>query len=82
MFIRARFFLLLLLAGTAQAAPETRLVLQITVDQLRGDLPWRHMDQFGKGGFHYLADKGIWYTNATYQHANMPTLKRLLGIHR
>jgi len=28
------------------------------------------MDQFGKGGFRYLADKGAWYTNATYQHAN------------
>ena len=63
-----------ILASTAQAAPETRLVLQITVDQLRGNLPWRHMDQFGKGGFCYLADKGVWYTNATYQHANTETI--------
>ena len=30
-----------------------------TIDQLRGDLPWRHMHQFGKGGFRYLADKGV-----------------------
>ena len=36
--------------STAIAAPEIRLVLQITVDQLRGDLPLRHMEQFGKGG--------------------------------
>ena len=26
-----------------------RLILQITVDQLRGDLPTRHFDQFGDG---------------------------------
>jgi hypothetical protein len=65
---------LLSVASSVQAAPETRLVLQITVDQLRGDLPWRHMDQFGKGGFRYLADRGIWYTNANYQHANTETI--------
>ena len=66
--------LLSLASGVAQAASETRLVLQITVDQLRGDLPWRHMAQFERGGFRYLADKGIWYTNATYQHANTETI--------
>ncbi|MEZ7907941.1 MAG: alkaline phosphatase family protein [Pseudomonadales bacterium] len=71
---RTSLLLFSLLASTVQAAPETRLVLQITVDQLRGDLPWRHMDQFGKGGFRYLADKGVWYTNATYQHANTETI--------
>ncbi len=42
-----------LLMGTAaltvQAAP--KLVLQITVDQLRGDLPLRFKHRFGKGGF-------------------------------
>jgi predicted AlkP superfamily pyrophosphatase or phosphodiesterase len=32
------------------------------------------MDQFGKGGFRYLADKGVWYTNAAYQHANTETV--------
>ncbi len=65
---------MLFLASPTHAAPETRLILQITVDQLRGDLPWRHMDQFGKGGFRYLADKGAWYTNAAYQHANTETV--------
>ena len=58
----------------AIAAPEIRLVLQITVDQLRGDLPLRHMQQFGKGGFALLKDKGVWYTNAAYQHANTETI--------
>ena len=60
--------------STTFAAPEIRLVLQITVDQLRGDLPLRHMEQFGKGGFKYLQEKGIWYTNATYRHANTETI--------
>ena len=43
--------LLTILSSAATAAPEIRLVLQITVDQLRGDLPLRHMQQFDKGGF-------------------------------
>ena len=64
----------LFLACNIHALAQPRLVLQVTVDQLRGDLPWRHMDQFGKGGFRYLADKGIWYTNAAYQHANTETV--------
>lgn len=71
---RVSLFLLLLLVGNLHASAQTRLVLQITVDQLRGDLPWRYMDQFGKGGFRYLADKGVWYTNAAYQHANTETI--------
>ena len=63
-----------LFAHIAQGAAQPRLVLQITVDQLRGDLPWRHMRQFGEGGFKYLADQGIWYTNANYHHANTETV--------
>jgi len=63
------------LAGSASAGPpEIRLVLQLTVDQLRGDLPLRHADRFGKGGFRYLLDEGVWYTNAQYRHANTETI--------
>ena len=71
-----RLLLLLFLSvvGAAPVLAQPRLVLQITVDQLRGDLPWRHMEQFGKGGFRYLADKGVWFTNAAYQHANTETI--------
>ncbi|MCP4466292.1 MAG: alkaline phosphatase family protein [Halieaceae bacterium] len=71
-----RFTLLawVILLGSAQVAAQPRLVVQITVDQLRGDLPWRHMDQFGEGGFRYLAENGVWYTNAAYQHANTETI--------
>ena len=61
-------------AAVTAASPDIRLVLQITVDQLRGDLPLRHMQQFGEGGFRYLQQQGIWYTNATYRHANTETI--------
>jgi len=59
----------------AAAAAETpRLVLQITVDALRGDLPGRYAHLFGDGGFRYLMDQGVHYTNAQYQHANTETI--------
>jgi len=51
-----------------------RLVLQITVDALRGDLPNRYAHLFGDGGFRYLMDEGVHYTNAHYQHANTETI--------
>ena len=63
---------------TAAAATRTkakpRLILQITVDALRGDLPKRYAHMLGKGGFRYLMDQGIEYTNAHYQHANTETI--------
>jgi predicted AlkP superfamily pyrophosphatase or phosphodiesterase len=51
-----------------------RLVLQITVDALRGDLPGRYAHLFGDGGFRYLMEQGVHYTNAHYQHANTETI--------
>jgi len=56
----------------SQEAP--RLILQITVDGLRGDLLDRYRHHFGKGGFRYLLDKGVVYTDAHYQHANTETI--------
>ena len=50
-----------------------KLVVQITVDQLRGDLPMRYHERLGKGGFRYLLDQGTHYTNAHYRHANTET---------
>jgi len=58
----------------AGAAEPPRLVLQITVDALRGDLPGRYAHLFGDGGFRYLMDQGVNYTNAHYQHANTETI--------
>jgi predicted AlkP superfamily pyrophosphatase or phosphodiesterase len=51
-----------------------RLILQITVDALRGDLPKRYANVLGDGGFRYLMEQGIDYTNAHYQHANTETI--------
>lgn len=56
---------------TCVAAGDTapRLVLLITIDQLRGDMPWRFRQRFGPDGFAYLMDRGTAYTDAHYQHA-------------
>ncbi len=51
-----------------------KLVLQITVDQLRGDLPEKFMKNMGDGGFRYLKEQGVWYANAHYGHANTETV--------
>ncbi|MGI9247643.1 MAG: alkaline phosphatase family protein, partial [Woeseiaceae bacterium] len=51
-----------------------KLVLQITVDQLRGDLPTRYYDRLGEGGFRYLWENGVVYRNAHHAHANTETI--------
>ena len=62
-------------AGTsAWAGEQPKLVLQITVDALRGDLPGRFKNVLGDGGFRYLMEDGIHYANAHYQHANNETI--------
>ena len=58
--------------NAVESAP--RLILQITVDQLRGDLPERFVKHMGKGGFRYLINEGIWYADANYSHANTETI--------
>ncbi len=66
--------------GTSHAAPRSeadarpRLILQITVDQLRADLPRRYFERFGEGGFRYLMQEGIRYDNAHHRHANTETV--------
>ncbi|WP_295315905.1 alkaline phosphatase family protein, partial [Roseobacter sp.] len=51
-----------------------KLVLQITVDQLRGDL----IDRFGAGlgadGFNRLLSGGMFFANAHHRHANNETI--------
>ena len=41
----------------AEGPPMPRLVLQITIDQLRGDLPRRYLANMGSGGFRYLLEQ-------------------------
>ena len=65
---------LITLGASAQADKPPRLVLQITVDALRGDLPNRFAHVLGDGGFRYLMEQGIYYSNAHYQHANTETI--------
>jgi len=79
--IKTIFWILLILYAVgslndvnAQTKPEVRLVLQITIDGLRGDLINRYEKGFGEGGFRYLLKKGTVYTNAHYQHANTETI--------
>jgi predicted AlkP superfamily pyrophosphatase or phosphodiesterase len=66
------------LAGQSAAAdkgrtPAPKLVVQITVDQLRGDLPMRFRERLEAGGFRYLLEQGTHYANAHYRHANTET---------
>ncbi len=70
------FVFAMIVNSNCTIASETppKLILQITVDGLRGDIPGRYIDRFGKGGFKYLFDKGIVYTNAQYQHSNLETV--------
>ncbi|MHC4749384.1 MAG: alkaline phosphatase family protein, partial [Planctomycetota bacterium] len=60
--------------GTAEAPAAPRLVLEIVVDQLRGDMPAMVLDRCGLGGFRYLTEKGLWYKNAHHPHANTETI--------
>ena len=58
------------LLSTVEAwATQPKLVVFVTIDQLRGDMPLRFRERFGVGGFRYLMDKGVIYTNAYYQHS-------------
>jgi predicted AlkP superfamily pyrophosphatase or phosphodiesterase len=69
------FILFFILIPIATADPlQPKLILQITVDQLRGDLPDKFMKNMGSGGFRYLKEKGIWYNNAHYGHSNTETV--------
>ena len=56
------------------AENQVRLVLQVTVDGLRGDLLQRYGANFGEGGFRRLLEHGVLYTDAHYQHANTETI--------
>jgi len=63
------------ITGTfAWAGEQPKLVLQITVDALRGDLPSRFSNVLGDGGFRYLMEQGVHYTDAHYQHSNTETI--------
>lgn len=64
----------LLVTARLEAAEAPRLILQLTVDQLRGDLPTRYYERLGDGGFRYLLENGVVYRNAHHAHANTETI--------
>ena len=66
--------LIALLSGSASTAAAPQLVLQITVDGLRADFITRYADNFGSGGFRYLLENGITFSDAHYLHANTETI--------
>jgi hypothetical protein len=59
--------------SAAQAPRPPRLIVQITVDQLRGDLLERHADRYGPGGLARFLEGGLVYTAAHYAHAATET---------
>lgn len=64
-----------LVATACQLSADTpKLVLQITVDQLRGDQLTRCMERMPEGGFRYFLEEGIHYANAHHPHANTETI--------
>lgn len=79
-FLKLFIFLLIpvatmFISATSLAAEKKpKLVLQITVDQLRGDLPYRYQDRFVDNGFKYLFNNGVVYKDAHHQHANTETV--------
>ncbi|GIU53039.1 alkaline phosphatase family protein [Shewanella sp. KT0246] len=55
-------------------AEQPKLIVQITVDQLRGDLLSRYQQHFSEEGFGYLINEGIYYKEAHHQHAITETV--------
>lgn len=58
---------------SATAAEHPKLIVQLTVDQLRGDLLYRYQKHFvnqrNRKGFNRFLEQGITYTNTHYRHA-------------
>lgn len=61
-------------ASFGQSNSKPKLILQITVDQLRADLPRTVIDRLPEGGFKYLYNQGVVYENAHHRHANTETV--------
>ena len=72
--ILAALAMLTLPTSALAASTAPKLILQITVDALRGDLPNRYYDRLGKDGFRYLLEKGTVYSDAHHAHANTETI--------
>src|SRR3954471_1447790 len=76
---RARFALVIALLLSLQTAfasaydARPKLVVVITVDQLRADLLQRFKAKFTDGGFRMLMDRGAYFTDCNYNYVNLHT---------
>jgi len=61
-------------AGSLAEPAPPKLILQITVDQLRGDMAGWYLDRMGEGGFRYLLEQGVVFKDAHHAHANTETV--------
>ena len=59
MFRNLLIVIFLVCCPLVSKADRPDLVLQITVDQLRGDMLPRFADRFGEGGFRYVEQVGV-----------------------
>ncbi|MFT5697938.1 MAG: putative AlkP superfamily pyrophosphatase or phosphodiesterase [Desulforhopalus sp.] len=68
------FLFLIPASALASNSQSPKMIVQITIDGLRGDLPYKYMDRYGSGGFKYFMDEGVVYTNSHYQYSNNETI--------
>jgi predicted AlkP superfamily pyrophosphatase or phosphodiesterase len=71
----ALFALLLFVSTAFGSAYDARpkLIVVITVDQLRADLLQRWKSKFTDGGFRLLMDRGAYFTDCNYEYINLHT---------
>lgn len=65
--------LIVSIMASAAMAEKPKLVVFLSVDQLRGDHLLRLESRLGEGGFKWLLEHGVYYTNAHYRHASTVT---------
>ncbi len=75
------FFASIAMAGAmAQTGSVPRLVVGITIDQLRSDYLNAFMPLYGDGGFKLLLERGQVYSNVQYQHSPIDRASAIASI--
>jgi len=79
--ILTTFFASIAVAGSmAQTTSVPRLVVGITIDQLRSDYLNAFLPLYGEGGFKLLLEKGQVYSNVQYQHTPIDRASAIASI--
>ena len=79
--ILTTFFASIAMAGTmAQTGSVPRLVVGISIDQLRSDYLNAFMPLYGDGGFKLLLEKGQVYSNVQYQHSPVDRASAIASV--